>query len=98
VGAYKALDGTEREWRDFPEDLWSGHNDFALVAPQVSLKAVEWLSGKGAAASGLSGSGSAVWGLFDDEASAEVVAARAASLGSAWACRTLTREESLWTS
>lgn len=64
--AYASLDEKSYEWRDFPEgdELY---NDFERVAPCGSLELLERLLVHGAKDSGLTGSGSAVFGRFRSE-------------------------------
>jgi 4-diphosphocytidyl-2-C-methyl-D-erythritol kinase len=96
--AYRDLDVHDRGFLDFPQDLWSGHNDFLLVAPDESRQAIGRLKELGAHAAGLSGSGSAVYGVFDTEELANRAAAGPIGRCATWLCHTLTRDESLWTS
>ena len=96
--AYCELDARKRDFLEFPQDLWSGHNDFMLVAPEECRRVASWLQGQGAEAVGLTGSGSAVYAVFGSEEAAQGVQAHAEGMGDSWVCRTLTREESLWTS
>jgi 4-diphosphocytidyl-2-C-methyl-D-erythritol kinase len=71
---FAKLDQLDYEWIDFPEtDVL--YNDFERVAPCGSLDLLERLQVHGAKDSGLTGSGSAVFGRFVDEESA-IVAAR----------------------
>jgi 4-diphosphocytidyl-2-C-methyl-D-erythritol kinase len=96
--AYAALDGIAYEWRNFPED-GALYNDFERVAPRACLETIARLRELGAAGAGLSGSGSAVCGLFDCDGHAERAARTLRDKGlRTWLARTLTREESLWTS
>lgn len=99
--AYRALDATPREWRDWPdlsarEPTWL-YNDFERVAPCLCGEVAERLQLAGAEAALLCGSGSAVFGWCSRPEQAEDVAARirAESLGQVWVAPTLTREESL---
>lgn len=62
---FQALDATPREFRDFPEKD-TLFNDFERVAPCASLDLIERLLVHGAADAGLTGSGSVVFGRFDD--------------------------------
>ncbi len=99
VKAYRMLDETERPWMDFPtEDRL--YNDFERVAPCICGELAERLQVHGAKGALLSGSGSAVFGLFstEDEASAAAEKMKAEGFGCVWTCHTLTREESLWMS
>lgn len=64
--AFSKLDDLEYEWRDFPtEDVL--YNDFERVAPRGSLDLMERLQIHGAKDAGLTGSGSAVFGRFQNE-------------------------------
>jgi 4-diphosphocytidyl-2-C-methyl-D-erythritol kinase len=93
--AYRRLDALEFDWREFGETAL--YNDFERVAPSESLDLIARLRGLGATDAALSGSGSAVFGLFDARQRAEAaqVAILAAGAQQAWAVRTLTRSESL---
>jgi len=94
--AYARLDEIQRSWREFPlaDDL---HNDFELVAPEESLALKQCLLDLNATEALLCGSGSAVFGIFPDEPSAERARRAVAPEvgGKAWVCRSLTRMESL---
>jgi len=70
AGAYQALDANPYPWRHFPEgdELY---NDFERVMPCESDDWMEHLQLLGATGVGLSGSGSAVFGFFADQGSAE---------------------------
>jgi len=98
VEAYKSLDVVPREWREL--DPGAFHNDFESVAGPASLHAVERLKAQGARAAQLTGSGSAVFGVFGsaEAASRAADALASESIGKVYRCHTLTREESLWTS
>lgn len=73
--AYGKLDAVSYEWKDFPaEDIL--YNDFERAAPCGSLELMERLLVHGARDSGLSGSGSAVFGRFASELAAEKAADR----------------------
>jgi len=94
--AYRRLDSKSFAWRDWPADE-TLYNDFERVAPCESLDLIERLRALGARDAGLTGSGSAVFGVFADSQAAGAAAARLASEGADFvrACRTLTRTESL---
>jgi 4-diphosphocytidyl-2-C-methyl-D-erythritol kinase len=73
--AYGKLDSMSYDWRDFPtEDVL--YNDFERAAPCGSLELMERLLVHGARDSGLTGSGSAVFGRFRSEAEANRAAER----------------------
>jgi 4-diphosphocytidyl-2-C-methyl-D-erythritol kinase len=75
VEAYAKLDSLSYEWLDFPlEDVL--YNDFERAAPCGSLELMERLLVHGAKDSGLTGSGSAVFGRFGSEADANRAAER----------------------
>lgn len=97
--AYARLDAMPRALRDYPENLWELSNDFEAVAPCECLEVSERLMMFGAQGALLSGSGSAVFGVFPDRESADSAADRARNeqLGDVYRCHSLTREESLWT-
>jgi 4-diphosphocytidyl-2-C-methyl-D-erythritol kinase len=92
VEMYKELDRKERTWRDFPTDD-EIYNDFLSVAPQESTRALKLLK---TTSSGLTGSGSAVFGFFPTQEAAQTAAQEIAkdSNMQAWAVRTLTASES----
>lgn len=98
--AYRALDSSPREWRGWPEESHELYNDFERVAGCASLELIERLQVKGASRAGMTGSGSAVFGWYPDEASAQRAAEELKREGApfAVAARTLSREESLWMS
>lgn len=87
---FARLDGLSYEWRDFQEEPY---NDFERVAPCECLDLIELLHAFGATAAGLSGSGSAVYGIFSGKQEAEAAQARLAQ--KSWLVPTLTRQESL---
>jgi 4-diphosphocytidyl-2-C-methyl-D-erythritol kinase len=94
--AFRRLDAMDYPWRTFPagDELY---NDFERVAPCESLDLLERLQVHGARDAALSGSGSAVFGRFAEEAAAERAAERlrAERAGAVWVAPTLTRAESL---
>lgn len=101
--AYEALDAVKREWKEFPpydQTLREAYNDFLRVAPCACAEWIDRLLHFGATSAGLSGSGSAVFGLFDEESTAASAQKAIESEGAPWCvlCRTLSREESLWMS
>ena len=93
---YAKLDAFDYEWKDFPDDD-NLYNDFERVAPCECLELMETLQKLGAKDAGLSGSGSAVFGRFEDEPLAEVACERLLEdfEGHAWVVPTLSRQESL---
>lgn len=94
AAAYGALDEMERPIG--PAQEWE--NDFELVAPEECLKLKARFLELGAIGAVLSGSGSAVFAEFPVELIAEVAAGRLSDDAQVFVVRTLTREESLWTS
>ena len=94
--AFGRLDACGREWREFPALDAPAHNDFRAVAPEPCARIETVLRQAGAVDACLCGSGSAVFGVFDDDpgAAAGVAAVRAAGF-QAWCAHTLTRAESL---
>ncbi|MBS1709268.1 MAG: hypothetical protein JSS65_11200 [Armatimonadetes bacterium] len=96
VVAYKALDSKPRPWAELNAESY--YNDFERVAGCDSLDAIERLLSLGAQVAQLTGSGSAVFGVFKDSIAANEAAAEIENQGTVFRCRTITREESLWTS
>ncbi|MCH8274667.1 MAG: 4-(cytidine 5'-diphospho)-2-C-methyl-D-erythritol kinase [Armatimonadetes bacterium] len=93
--AYAGLDVLpERPFLDFPDDESAAHNDFDAVAPLESARLIERLGALGAECAQLCGSGSAVFGLFSQDAQAGL-AAETLKLECAWTHvgHTLTRME-----
>ncbi len=91
ANAYAALDELpNREFRDFPQDS-AMHNDFELVADSESLKLIKRMKSLGASGAHLCGSGSAVFGLFDEQ-NAHQVAEQLTNDGH-WAVATYTLTE-----
>lgn len=75
---FRQLDAKLREFRDFPtEDAL--YNDFERVAPCASLELIELLRVYGADDAALTGSGSVVFGRFQNRAAAESALAKIAS-------------------
>lgn len=99
VDAYRQLDAAPRLWRDWPGDSADEvYNDFERVAPCACGELIERLRVHGAVRAGLSGSGSAVFGFFEDQLSAERGLERLkAEWPNLWAAvaPTLSREESM---
>jgi len=71
--AYRALDALEYPFRDYSEAVDELYNDFERVAPCESLDLIEQLRSRGCRNAGLTGSGSAVFGLADDESQAKAI-------------------------
>lgn len=103
--AFNALDEKEYEWREFPQNSWELYNDFERVMPCVCDDWIERIQMLGAEAAGLTGSGSAIFGVFRSEEDARKAFEKAdfelknasnwESSGQAWLVRTLSRAESL---
>lgn len=111
--AYRALDAVERPWLPFPTGVgpdadpqapivgaaaegWI--NDFERVIGCEAIELIERLEAHGADRAMLSGSGSAVFGVFRDRSAAERAADRVVGEASgvqAWVVPTLSRAESL---
>ena len=94
--AYQGLDAQPRPFHGFDhEDQW--FNDFERIAPCSSLEMSERLRVFGAAGAMLTGSGSAVFGVFGDEGSAREAETRLRGEFGSWTAvaPTLTRAESL---
>lgn len=93
--AFARLDALTYDWRAFPsgDELY---NDFERVAPCESLDLIERLQVHGARDAALSGSGSAVFGRFQEEAATARAAERLREerVGQVWVAPTLTRSES----
>ncbi len=93
---YCKLDENEREWHPFSEaDVL--FNDFESVVPQECIQLKTQLLELGATDAVLSGSGSAVFGRFQNEEAAKKAASKIDSNQDSrvWVCRTLSRGESL---
>lgn len=88
---YRALDRFERPFLRFGHELVV--NDFESVAPWGCLQLKAALLAKGAREALLSGSGSAVFGRFDNEAAAQSAAEALASEGMAWVTRATSRAD-----
>ena len=70
---FAKLDALEYEWLPFPTSD-TLYNDFERVAPCGSLELIEQILSRGARDAGLTGSGSAVFGRFPDQQSANLAA------------------------
>jgi len=92
--AYRQLDTKQREWAGF-DQAGRGINDFELTAPVVCHEVKNQLIELGAQLSMLSGSGSAVFGLFGSNERAADAAQRAMAAihPFAWAGKTLLRKD-----
>lgn len=92
--AFHLLDSQIRTWHDF-DDADAGINHFELAAPPVCLQIKDELKSLGAEFSLLTGSGSAVYGLFgQDQNSAQAASEMMQSKHPfAWMGKTLSREE-----
>lgn len=98
AGAYAALDKIERPFAEWPACDSETYNDFERVASAESLQLIALLRSAGASRAGLSGSGSAVFGFFDNDADTAQIAAQLPSGTQTWVTRTLSRKECLWIS
>ena len=91
---FAALDRLRYTFRDLSEGEIA--NDFERVAPTECLDLIKRLRECGANAAGLTGSGSAVFGLFGSEPEARTGLARLGSVeGATWIVPGLTRAQSL---
>lgn len=98
ASAYAALDDKLYEWRGFPQGGESLlYNDFERVAPCECLELIELVQVYGASQAALSGSGSAVFGIFPNEREAKAAEGllKAGAYPQCWTVHTLTRAESL---
>ena len=91
---YAKLDETVRAWRDYTPG--EHYNDFERVAPCECLELMERLEVAGAHSAGLSGSGSAVYGLFENVELAQAAASRLDTYF-VWVGETLSRDRSIGT-
>lgn len=100
--AYSDIDQLDYDWKTFPVDPLdprSLYNDFERVAPCICGELAERLQIHGAQNALLTGSGSAVFGLFPDEKTAINAKNQLKQEGfdQSWVTTTLNRKESLWT-
>lgn len=70
AAGYQRLDEVKRPFADFPANFWTLYNDFERIAPCACGELAERLQMAGARGAGMTGSGSAVFGWFDDQESA----------------------------
>lgn len=91
--AYARLDELSFEWRDFPTSS-ELYNDFERVAPGECLELIGRLKHLGARDAALTGSGSAVFGLYPNQHDAEQAAGalRAEYGNRVWTARMLDRQ------
>jgi len=94
--AYRRLDEITYPWREFPH-VDEIYNDFERVAPEESMELIGFLKEYGACDAALSGSGSAVFGIFKSREAAESAATllRGYQATSVWVSQSITRAESL---
>lgn len=100
TATYAKLDALNLQLRSPADESDFGHNDFERVAPCESLELIERLLALGASKAALTGSGSAVYGIFDQrdsEADAAAAKLREEGLEFAVAVPTVPRKDSLWT-
>ncbi|MFM9874382.1 MAG: 4-(cytidine 5'-diphospho)-2-C-methyl-D-erythritol kinase [Fimbriimonadaceae bacterium] len=97
--AYKKLDQAPRPFKDFPENYQTYYNDFERVAPCICDDIEDRLLTHGATAAKLSGSGTAVFGIYPSQSATERAKLKleAENLGQVFLADTLTRNESLCT-
>ena len=87
---FAELDATVRAWRDYTPG--EHYNDFERVAPRASLDLIESLLVEGAQRAGLTGSGSAVYGIFSDPAESRA-AAKNLRADFKWTGETISRDQ-----
>ncbi len=94
---YAALDQQCFEFRDFPVDSMTLHNDFERVMPCACGDAIERLLSHGAEAAHLTGSGSAVFAVVPSEAEAHRISEAVAQegLGRTFAVPFVNREQAM---
>ncbi len=94
---YAKLDALPNRATETPDDASNLYNDFERVAPCECLDLIERLKANGARDASLSGSGSAVFGRFPVEPSAQAAKVRIdrEGLGESWVAQSLTRTGSL---
>lgn len=92
---FAKLDAVSYHFEEFPE-IEKQHNDFERVICHGN-DVIERISRFGGSKAGMSGSGSAMFGLFDSEAEAKTAESyvQAEDLGTTWVVKMLSREESL---
>ncbi|MEZ5162896.1 MAG: 4-(cytidine 5'-diphospho)-2-C-methyl-D-erythritol kinase [Fimbriimonadaceae bacterium] len=97
--AYRALDAMDRPWRDFPSDSTELYNDFERVSHCECGELAERLQVYGASGALMSGSGSAVFGYFADQATAESAREKLLAEGwkNLWVAHTLDRASCILT-
>lgn len=97
--AYKKLDQSTRPFKEFPANYETYYNDFERVAPCICDDIEDRLLTHGAIIAKLSGSGTAVFGIYPSQSAAERAKLKleAENLGQVFIAATLTREESLCT-
>jgi 4-diphosphocytidyl-2-C-methyl-D-erythritol kinase len=97
--AYKSLDQAPRPRKEFPDNYETYYNDFERVAPCICSDIAERLQVHGATSALMTGSGTAVFGIFPSFASAERAKLKLEpeNLGQVFLADTLTRTESLCT-
>lgn len=100
TATYAKLDQHNLELKSFRGAESYGYNDFERVAPCESLEIIDRLQSLGASRAALTGSGSAVYGIFDQrdqEADQAATKLREEGLEFAVAVPSLPRKDSLWT-
>lgn len=97
--AYQKLDAAPRPQKEFPDNWQDLYNDFERVAPCECGDIAERLLANGATSASLTGSGTAVFGIFanGDAAQRAKLLLEQERLGKIFPARFLTRKESLCT-